>query len=93
MSARKASTYQSDLKNSEWLQILEILNKHTRNFGRPKKVSRRIILNAIFYILKTGCQWRMLPKDFPPWQTVYSAYRRWKISGVLHKIHDELKKN
>ncbi|RZM76096.1 IS5 family transposase [Leptolyngbya iicbica] len=58
--------------------------------GRPRTTSLWAILNAIFYVLCEGCTWRGLPGDFPPWQTVYTYFRRWKKDGTLLAIHDEL---
>lgn len=60
--------------------------------GRPREWSFRTILNAIFYINKTGCQWRMLPSDYPPWSTVYDYYRHWRISGLWETIHTALRR-
>ena len=59
-------------------------------FGRPRTTSLWAILNAIFYVLCEGCTWWGLPGDFPPWQTVYTYFRRWKKDGTLLAIHDEL---
>jgi putative transposase len=58
--------------------------------GRPPWDYRQIV-NAIFYIVKTGCQWRFLPKDFPPWQTVYGYFRKWHDSRVWFQMHDRLR--
>lgn len=58
--------------------------------GRPRTTSLWDILNAIFYVLCEGCTWRGLPGDFPPWQTVYTYFRRWKRDGTLLAIHDDL---
>jgi transposase len=58
--------------------------------GRPRTTNLWAILNAIFYVLCEGCTWRGLPGDFPPWQTVYTYFRRWKQDGTLLAIHDEL---
>jgi putative transposase len=60
--------------------------------GRPLKHSLREMLNAIFYIVRTGCSWRNLPKDFPDWQAVYARFKRWKVKGVYDKIYEELTK-
>lgn len=51
----------------------------------------REILNGIFYVLRSGCSWRMLPKDLPPWQTVYTYFRRWKLDGTWERIHTVLR--
>ncbi len=79
--------YQSDLNDSQW----QVIKKYF-NCQRKRKHNLLCILNAIFYLLKTGCQWRMLPKDFPPWTTVYYYYDQWKNDGTLDEILDELNK-
>ncbi len=70
------TNYPSDLTDQEWQEIQELFTFKKNVSGRRPKYSRRIILDAIFYVLRTGCQWRYLPKDFPPWKTVYTQYRR-----------------
>ncbi|MDR2389937.1 MAG: transposase, partial [Tannerellaceae bacterium] len=55
------------------------------------KYSLRSILNGIFYLVKTGCQWRMLPSDFAPWNTVYYYYRKWKRNGLIEELHEKLR--
>ena len=59
--------------------------------GRPRKHSWRVILNAIFYLLRSGCAWRMLPHDFPPWQTVYHYLRLWRQDGTWEQINARLR--
>src|SRR5579884_1076719 len=64
---------------------------------RPKKMGRppadlRAVLNGILYLVRTGCQWRLLPHDFPPWSTVHTWYRRWRTDGTLEKIHEALRR-
>jgi len=54
-------------------------------------LDRRAVLNAIWYVLRTGCQWRALPKDFPKWSSAYTIYRRWKLSGLWVRLHDRLR--
>lgn len=79
-------TYSTDLSESEW-QIIEPL------FSKYKsKHSRKEIVNAIFYILRAGCSWRLLPHDFPPWQTVYSHFRDWQNLGLWEKMNEMLRK-
>ncbi|MFV2021905.1 transposase [Micromonospora sp. LOL_023] len=56
--------------------------------GRPQKVPRRDIADAIVYVMRTGCSWRQLPADFPPWETVYGQYRRWEWRRVTERIVD-----
>ena len=89
MSQRKS--YPSDLTEDQWSLIHPLLPKRRKNrAGRIPTVSRRAILNAIFYILRTGCQWRQLPHDFPPWGTVSSQFYRWRKSGLWERIHHRL---
>ena len=52
------------------------------SFGRPRKTNLRAVVEAILYVLLAGCPWRMLPSDFPPWQTVYGYFRRWRDNGI-----------
>lgn len=82
-------TYISDLIDEEWALIANLVEGPTHGF-KPK-YPRREILNAIFYILRTGCQWRNLPHDFPPWQTVYNTFRNWQVKGLFEQINEELR--
>jgi putative transposase len=82
--------YHTDLKDKEWQLISEHFISDTKKTGRPVKHSRREILDAIFYIVRTGCQWRYLPHDFPPWKTVFEQYRRWKKQGVIERMNQNL---
>lgn len=79
--------YPSDLRDKEWLMIKEYFEQR-RIFGRPLIHDRRKIVNAIFYITKSGCQWRMLPPDFLPWQTVYDYFKRWNVDGAWEEVLD-----
>jgi putative transposase len=82
--------YSSDLSDSEW-QCLKPHTSAPKHRGRPRLHSPREILNAVFYVLKSGCQWRMLPKDFPSWKTVYQYFRRWRIDGTWEVLHATLR--
>jgi len=82
--------YPSDLSDTEW-QILQALLPPPSGPGRPRTRDLREILNAIFYLLRSGCAWRMLPRDFPPFQTVYYYFRKWRKDGTLDKIHESLR--
>jgi transposase len=84
-------SYPTDLTDEEW-QILEPLVPSVKNGGRPADHLRREIVNAIFYVLRTGCQWRFLPHDLPPWQTVYTYFRTWRRDGSWQRIHDSLRR-
>lgn len=81
--------YPSDLTDDQWELAQTFLPAKTG--GRPREVPVRDILDAYFYLLRGGVSWRMLPGDFPPWQTVYSQVRRWRIDGVWESLHDRLR--
>jgi putative transposase len=78
--------YPTDLSDAEWIYIQPHLPTPTGH-GRPRIHDLREILNAIFYVLKSGCQWRLLPHDFPGWPTVYHYFRQWRINGSWEKIN------
>jgi putative transposase len=75
--------YPSDLSDEEWA-ILEPLLASAEKRGRPPKWPLRQVADAVFYLLRSGCSWRMLPREYPPWQTVYNHFRKWRIDGRLH---------
>jgi len=77
--------------NDEDWSAVEGLIPAAHEGGRPRSVDVREILNAIFYILRAGCAWRLLPHDLPPWQTVYGYFRRFREDGTWDKIHDYLR--
>ncbi len=81
---RKA--YQTDLSNDEW-SCLEDHLPGPKATGRPKIHATRNILDAVFYVLRSGCAWRLLPHDFPPWKTVYHYFRLWRIDGTWERIN------
>lgn len=81
--------YPSDLSNKEWTLIADLMQPDPSG-GRPPKYSRREILNAIFYVAKTGCQWRYLPKNLPPWKAVYMQFLRWRDNGKIEQIYKTL---
>jgi putative transposase len=78
--------YPSDLKNEEWDKVSSHLPEKSKR-GRPLEYTLREICNAIFYVLRAGCAWRMLPHDFPPWQTVYYHFRKWRQDGIWEKLN------
>jgi putative transposase len=86
---RKA--YQTDLSDEEW-SFLEPHLPIPNTTGRPKMHSTREILNAVFYIVRGGCAWRLLPHDFPPWKTVYHYFRSWRLDGTWERLHAALRK-
>ena len=77
--------YASDLSDQEWA-ILEPLIPLAKPGGRPRSVEMRQILNGIFYMLRSGCAWRLLPHDYPAWSTVYDYFRKWRNAGVWEQI-------
>jgi putative transposase len=85
--------YPTDLNDVQWLilepLLMAVLKQSKR--GRPRQVALREIVNAIFYLLRTGCAWRLLPHDFPAWQTVYGYFRRWRDSGLWEQLNDALR--
>lgn len=84
------ANYPSDLSDEEW-EILKPLIPPAKSGGRPRSTDMREVLNGIFYVLKSGCQWRMLPHDYPKWQTVYYYYNTWRKHGVWRRINDSLR--
>jgi putative transposase len=80
------SLYATDLTNSAWELIAPLL-PGAQPGGRPRTTDIRAVLNAIFYLLRTGCQWRLLPREFPVWGTVYHYFRSWKNAGVWTCLH------
>jgi putative transposase len=82
--------YPTDLTDKQW-DVAEQLIPLAKPGGRPRSVDMREILNAIFYYLKSGCQWRMLPHEFPPWGTVAGYYRTFRRDGTWKTIHDVLR--
>ena len=83
-----SAQYPSDLKDGQWQVLRGLLPKQAKR-GRPP-ICRRLILNAILYVNRTGCQWRALPHDFPKWKTVYTIFWRWRRDGVWQRIHEAL---
>lgn len=81
--------YPSDLTDEEWSLIASMVPVKTG--GRPAIHSRRRIVDAILYVNRTGCAWRMMPHDFPPWDTVYWYFQRWNADGTTDRIHDALR--
>jgi len=82
--------YPTDLTDTAWL-VLTPLIPAAKPGGRPRTTDMREVVNAIFYSLRSGCQWRMLPQEFPPHQTVYHYCRTWRLAGVWERIHDTLR--
>jgi putative transposase len=85
---RKA--YQTDLSDAEW-SCLELHLPAPKADGRPRLHHLREILDAIFYVVRSGCAWRLLPHDFPPWKTVYHYFRSWRLDGTWERMHTALR--
>jgi putative transposase len=84
---RQRRRYSSDLTDAQWEAITPLLNCQ-----RKRKHDLRDITDALFYVVKTGIQWRFLSAEFPPWQSVYYYFRTWKNSGLIERIHDALRR-
>jgi putative transposase len=82
--------YPTDLSDTEWSYI-EPHMPVPKEYGRPRVHSPREILDAIFYVLRSGCQWRMLPHDFPRWSTVYYYFRKWRIDSTWERVNQAIR--
>lgn len=83
--------YPCGLTDSEWEQVKHIFDPAGKT-GRPSRYPRRQMLDACIYVLRSGCSWRLLPKDFPSWTLVYKTFRRWQARGLFEAMYDELRK-
>lgn len=86
---RSGLRYDSDMTDEEWSLVAPLIPPGKRG-GRRRKVNVREILNGVFYVLWTGCQWKALPKDFPPKSTVHWYFMLWDWDGTLERIHHTL---
>jgi putative transposase len=82
--------YASDLNDEAWA-IGEPLIALAKEGDRPRRINMREVVKGIFYLLKTGCQWRMLPKDFPTWKTVNDYFSKWRKDGTWQRLNDALR--
>src|SRR5947209_8753786 len=82
-------TYPSDLTDEQWA-VLEPLIPPSYG-GHPRVVDIRRVVNGILYRNRSGCQWRMLPKEYPPWETVYYYFAKWRDDGTWQQVHDQLR--
>lgn len=82
--------YPSDLTDAQWKRIEPLIPK-AKPGGRPRTTDLRAVMNAILYLVRSGCSWRMLPRDLPPWGTVHYYYWKWRRCGVWKRIHDRLR--
>jgi putative transposase len=89
----KRLPYLTDLTDAQWALIAPLLPpaKSGPQGGRPRTVDLREVLNGVFYFLKSGGEWRLLPHDLPPWGTVHYYFRQWRLAGVWPAVHDTLR--
>src|ERR1043166_6150848 len=85
----RTNKYPSDVTDEQWRLIKQLVPGYPG--GRPRKTNLRDVVDAIFYVLRTGCQWRYLPKDFPPKSTVWGYFDEWRHNGTLDRLHDALR--
>ena len=90
MATLTTPTYPSDLTDMEW-SLLAPLLPPAKSGGRPRSVNLRRILDGLFYLVRSGCAWRYLPRDYGPWSTVYHYFRRWRDGGVWEQLHTRLR--
>lgn len=91
---QRRRTYPSDTTDAQWARIAAFLptpGHPSANRGRPAKWPQRNLVDAILYLVRTGCAWRQLPADYPPWRTVYGYFQRWSADGTLDQLHDALR--
>jgi putative transposase len=82
--------YPTEMTDAQWQAITRLIPP-AKEGGRSREVDMRSLVNSIFYLVRTGCAWRMLPKEYPPWQTVYYYFARFKKDGTWQQIHDLLR--
>ena len=83
-------SYDTDLTDAGW-HLIDPFIPPAKPGGRPRKVNMREVVNGIMYLLRAGCAWRLLPHDFPKWQTVYYYFQRWQADGIWQRMHDALR--
>lgn len=91
MKGMERQPYPTDLTDHQW-EIFGPLLPREKPGGRPRKYDMREIMNAIFYVMRTGCAWRMIPHDLPRWDIVYKYFELWTKDGTWQRVHDELRK-
>ena len=87
----KSLVYATDLSDREWRKLRRLLPAE-KTGGRPRIHARRLICDAIFYLVRAGCAWHLLPCNFPPWKTVYDYFRQWRLAGVWLRLHGHLRR-
>tara|TARA_Y100000310_G_C20499396_1_gene723186 strand:- start:560 stop:940 length:381 start_codon:yes stop_codon:yes gene_type:complete len=86
----KRKRYPSDLTDDQWNELAPLL-PGAKPGGRPRSADLREVVNGILYVLRSGCSWRMVPHDLPPWGTMYRYFRRWSRDGTWERIHETLR--
>lgn len=86
-----ATRYPSSMTDAEWEVLQPVIEGHLDARGRPPQYPRRQMLDAMLYVLRSGVPWRMLPREFPPWNTVYKTFRRWDRIGLINALLDRLR--
>lgn len=95
-SIQNRSRYDTDISDTQWKLVADLIPSVKTNDttgGRPPKYDRRELLNGMLYVARTGCQWRLLPHDFPKWKTVYDYFVRWHEAGVFEAVNARLRRN
>lgn len=82
--------YPSDLTDGQWEELAPLIPP-AKPGGHPRTVDMREVINAILYVLRSGCPWRMIPHDLPPWSTVWGYFRRWRNDGTWERIDNALR--
>ena len=82
--------YPTDLSDKQWMLIAPLIPP-AKHGGRPRETDMREVMNAVVYVVKSGCDWRMLPHDLPQWDIVYHYFRAWMQDGTWKRIHDALR--
>jgi putative transposase len=90
VSHTELSNYPTDVTDEQWQILRKLLPRHSGR-GAPQTVCRRAVINAVLYLLRSGCPWRLLPRDFPNWKTVYGIFLRWRNDGIWQRIHHSLR--
>lgn len=88
--SHKVRRYGSDLTNKQWRVLKSVLPDRSGQVGRPLELVLRQVVNAIFYVVGTGCQWKNLPKEYPHYKSVYYHYRKWCLNGMWEKSNRAL---
>jgi len=86
----KRKPYPSDLTDAQWDELAPLVPA-PKPGGHPRTVDMREVINGILYVLRSGCAWRMMPHDLPPWGTAWGYFRRWRNDGTWERIHDALR--